>query len=179
MYLWKRWASQATFLPSPSRGHSLFANMANNSKTMWGKGRTVHKTIHKTLSFESQQHSIMPANCQLWGCDVASMCDFLFSDSLKIVLTGEKLAHKFGVNNLSWWKQPMKTKGKTVELDISGIRMETPEPVGPSHTSVFLGDMPRKGMVQKRCHNNCDNDWRTKKYIENIVELHPSAQKVI
>jgi len=48
----------------------------------------------------------MPANCQLWGCDVASMCDFLFSDSLKILLTGEKLAHKFGGNNLSWWKQP-------------------------------------------------------------------------
>jgi hypothetical protein len=121
----------------------------------------------------------MPANCQLWGCDVASMCDFLFSDSLKILLTGEKLAHKFGGNNLSWWKQPMKTKGKTVELNISGILIESPEPAGPPHTSVFLGDMPRKGMVQKRCHNHCDNDRRTKKYIENIVELHPPPQQAI
>jgi hypothetical protein len=73
----------------------------------------------------------------------------------------------------------MKTKRKTVELNISGIHIETPEPVGPPHTSVFLGDMPRKGVVQKRCHNNCDNDRRTKKYIENIVELHPSPQQVI
>jgi hypothetical protein len=104
------------------------------------------------------------------------MCDFLFSDSLKILLTGEKLAHKFGGNNLSWWKQPMKTKGKTVELNISLILIESPEPVGPRHTSVFLGDMPRKGMVQKRCHNHCDNNRRTKKYIENIVE--PTSMSV-
>ncbi len=73
----------------------------------------------------------------------------------------------------------MKTKGKTVELSISEILIESPEPAGPPHTSVSLGDMPRKGMVQKRCHNNCDNDRRTKKYIENIVELHPSPQQVI
>jgi hypothetical protein len=65
------------------------------------------------------------------------MCDFLFSDSLKILLTGEKLAHKFGGNNLSWWKQPMKTKGKTVELNISLILIESPEPVGPRLVRVW------------------------------------------
>jgi hypothetical protein len=101
----------------------------------------------------------------------------LWWTSLKITLKEEGGRGKN--HSEIWWKYFVKTKWKTVELNISGIHIESPELAGPRHTSVFLGDMPREGMVQKRCHNNCDNDWRTKKYIENIVELHPPPQQVI
>jgi hypothetical protein len=33
--------------------------------------------------------------------------------------------------------------------------------------------VPQKCIVQNQCHNKCDNDGRTKKYIEYVVELHP------
>jgi hypothetical protein len=67
-----------------------------------------------------------------------------------------------------WWKDFLKTKGKTVELKILGIYCKTLKLACIPQTTVPPGCMPGKCVVQNTCHKKCDNDGRTK----YVVELH-------